>query len=81
MDTRTRRDIQLVNDTMGYLSDLPGQDLMLVIECGQNMLADLLGNDHIDSLVDYIKRYCDVIDNAEDAERHETRILLKYAGS
>lgn len=79
MDTRTRRDIALVNETMGYLANLPGQDSMLVIECGQHMLFDLLGNDTLDPIGSYVKEYCDVIDGPEDADRIEMQILLNYA--
>lgn len=79
MDTRTRRDIALVNETMGFLANLPGQDSMFVIECGQHMLADLLGNDTLDPIINYVKRYCDVSDGPEDAARFEMKILLNYA--
>jgi len=82
MDIRTRRDIALVNATMGYLANLQGQDLMLVIECGQAMLFDLLGADTLDPIENYIKMYCDVMDNPEaDSRRHADKIILSVAGT
>lgn len=84
MDVRTRRDIQLVIDTMGYLAELENQDSMLVIECGQHMLADILSNDTLEPIETYIHRYCDVIDGPNDphnAAYHATQILLHFAGS
>jgi len=82
MDIRTRRDIALVNATMGYLANLEGQDLMLVIECGQAMLIDLLGADTLDPIENYVKMYCDVMDSPEaDSRRHADKIILSVAGT
>jgi len=52
-----------------YLSDLEGQDKGLVIEMSQAMLGDVSEGRGLRPLVEYVGRYCDVIDSAADAER------------
>ena len=52
-----------------YMSDLEGQDKGLVIEMSQAMLSDVIEGDGLKPLVAYVRRYCDVIDSAADAER------------
>ena len=55
--------------TLDYMVGLEGQDLMLVIEMAQAMLNDLIEGHGLKPMVEYVKRYCDVIDSAADAER------------
>ena len=51
------------------MASLEGQDPILVLEMSQQMLSDVIyGRDPVPT-VDYIKRFCDVIDGPEDAER------------
>lgn len=52
-----------------HMADLEGQDLMLVIEMSQAMLNDLIEGHGLKPLVEYVKRYCDVLDSEADAER------------
>jgi hypothetical protein len=52
-----------------YLANLEGQDQGLVIEMSQAMLNDLIEGRGLVPMLEYIKRYCDVIDGPEDAER------------
>jgi hypothetical protein len=55
--------------TLDYMVGLEGQDLMLVIEMAQAMLNDVIEGHGLKPMVEYVKRYCDVIDSAADAER------------
>jgi hypothetical protein len=52
-----------------YVSDLEYQDASLVIEMSQAMLNDVIENGTLKPMIEYVKRYCDVIDGPEDAER------------
>lgn len=52
-----------------YVSNLEGQDMMLTLEMSQQMISDLINMGEIKPMIDYVKRYCDVIDGPEDAER------------
>jgi hypothetical protein len=52
-----------------YVADLEGQDRSLVIEMSQAMLNDVIEGGELAPMVDYIRRFCDVLDSAEDAER------------
>ncbi len=52
-----------------YMADLEGQDRTLVIEMSLAMLNDLIEGRGLKPMVEYVKRYCDVIDSAADAER------------
>lgn len=52
-----------------YLSNLESQDTMLTLEMSQQMISDLIETGEIKPMIDYINRYCDVIDGPEDAER------------
>lgn len=51
-----------------HMANLEGQDRTLVIEMSQTMLSDVI-EDVLKPLVEYVKRYCDVIDSEADAER------------
>jgi len=65
---------------MGYLAELSGQDLMLVVECGQHMLTDIESNDMLDPIASYLRRYCDVMDNPDaDTHRMTGEILMQLA--
>jgi hypothetical protein len=52
-----------------HLSNLDGQDADLVLDMSQQMLSDLINTGGIGPMVDYVKRYCDVIDGPDDAQR------------
>jgi hypothetical protein len=52
-----------------YMSDLENQDMMMVIEMSQAMLNDVIENGELKPMIEYVKRYCDVIDGPEDAKR------------
>jgi hypothetical protein len=52
-----------------YVADLEGQDRSLVIEMSQAMLNVVIEGGELAPMVDYIRRFCDVLDSAEDAER------------
>jgi hypothetical protein len=52
-----------------YMANLEGQDPSLVIEMSQAMLNDVIEGRGLGSMIDYVARYCDVIDSAADAER------------
>jgi hypothetical protein len=52
-----------------YMSNLEGQDAVLVIEMSQAMLNDVIEGHGLKPMAEYVKRYCDVIDSEADAER------------
>jgi hypothetical protein len=52
-----------------YVSNLECQDTMMALEMSQQMISDVINDDALKPMVDYVKRYCDVIDGPEDAER------------
>ncbi len=52
-----------------YMSNLEGQDAVLVIEMSQAMLNDVIEGHGLKPLVEYVKQYCDVIESEADAER------------
>ena len=52
-----------------YVANLEGQDRSLVIEMSQTMLDDLIERGELYPMVNYIRRFCDVIDGPADAER------------
>lgn len=51
-----------------HMTGLEGQDPMLIIEMSQAMINDVIETGDILPMIDYVKRYCDVIDGPEDAE-------------
>lgn len=46
-----------------------GQDSTLTIEMSQAMLNDIIEHDTLRPMVEYITRYCDVLDSPDDAIR------------
>jgi hypothetical protein len=52
-----------------FMANLEGQDKTLVIEMSQAMLNDVIEGHGLKPLVSYVKRYCDVLDSEDDAER------------
>jgi len=52
-----------------YISNLDGQDTTLALEMSQQMISDLINTGAIRPILDYVRRYCDVIDGPEDAQR------------
>jgi hypothetical protein len=62
-------DLQRVYAAVDYFSQLDGQDPVLVIEMSQFMINAIIEREPLPSMIDVVKRYCDVIDGPEDAER------------
>jgi hypothetical protein len=62
-------DLQRVYAAVDYLSQLDGQDPVLVIEMSQFMINAIIEAEPLPPMIDVVKRYCDVIDGPEDAER------------
>jgi hypothetical protein len=52
-----------------HMSNLEGQDPVLVVEMSQAMLNDVIEAHGLKPMATYVKRYCDVIDSEADAER------------
>ncbi len=52
-----------------YISDLEGQDSDLIIQMSQVMLNDVIEGRGLSAMAEYVKRFCDVLDSAEDADR------------
>jgi hypothetical protein len=62
-------DLQRVYAAVDYVSQLEGQDPVLVIEMSQFMLNALIEGEPFPPMIDIVKRFCDVIDGPEEAER------------
>lgn len=69
MSEPTTAQLSRIYSAVEYMTDLDGQDRTLVIEMSQEMLNDVIEGRGLRPLVDYVRRYCDVIDSPEDAER------------
>lgn len=52
-----------------YMADLEGQDRSMVVEMSQAMLNDVIEGRGLAPMVDYVKRFCDVLDSPADADR------------
>jgi hypothetical protein len=62
-------DIQTVYRAVDYMRELEGQDETLVLDMSQAMLNDLIEGNFLAPMVEYVRRYCDVIDGPDDAQR------------
>jgi hypothetical protein len=51
-----------------YMSNLEGQDTVLVIEMSQAMLNDVIEGRGLKPMASYVRQYCDVVDSEADAE-------------
>lgn len=61
--------IQRVYAAVDYLMELEGQDRAMVVEMSQAMLNDIIEESDLKPMVEYVKRYCDVYDSDDDAQR------------
>ena len=64
-----RSEIETIYAAIDYMSELENQDRSMVIEMSQAMLNDLIENGSLYPMIEYVKKYCDVIDGPEDAQR------------
>ena len=55
--------------SVDYMSNLDGQDQVMVLEMSQQMISDLINDGDIRPMIEYVKRFCDVIDGPADAEQ------------
>lgn len=69
MDASTVSVLNRIYAAIEHMMELEGQDPTLVIEMSQAMINDAIETGDILPMIDYVKRYCDVIDGPEDAER------------
>lgn len=67
--------LNLIYKAVDFLTEIEGQDRTLVIEMSQAMLNDYINSGEIKPLIEYIKRYCDVLDSPEDAQSITDDIL------
>jgi|GEM_PF-4415509 len=65
----TAAQLNRMYSAVDYVADLEGQDRSLVIEMSQAMLLDVIERGGLKPLVEYVQRYCDVLESADDAER------------
>ncbi len=71
-----RASLAKIEAAVEYMAfELEGQDQSLVIEMSQNMLNAVIDGVALKPMVDYVKRYCDVIDSAAEAERIAGKFL------
>jgi hypothetical protein len=69
MDASTISVLNRIYAAIEHMAELEGQDPVLIVEMSQAMINDVIETGDILSMIDYVKRYCDVIDGPEDAER------------
>ena len=62
-------DLQRIYYAVDYVSQLDGQDPVLVIEMSQSLLNAVIEGEPLPPVLDVVSRYCDVLDGPEDAER------------
>jgi hypothetical protein len=62
-------DLRRVYAAVDYVSQLEGQDAVLVIEMSLFMINAIIEGGPLPPMIDVVRRYCDVIDGPEDAER------------
>lgn len=58
-----------------HLAGIENQTRSLTLDMSQQMLADIIEGRGVAPVVDYVKRYCDVIDGSDGAERIAAEIL------
>lgn len=68
---------QLVHIHMAveHMTDLENQDRAMVIEMSQSMLYDLIAGDGLRPMADYVRKYCTVIDSADEGVNIAADIL------
>jgi predicted transcriptional regulator len=69
MSQPTTTQLNRVYWAVDYMTNLEGQDSTLVIEMSQAMINDLIERGELKPMLEYVRKYCDVIEDAEDAER------------
>jgi hypothetical protein len=69
MTEPTTTQLNRIYAAVDYFVELEGQDRSLTIEMSQAMLNDVIEGRGLAPLIDYVRKYCDVIDGPEDAER------------
>jgi hypothetical protein len=69
MDETTRALLNRIYAAVDYMSNLENQDQTMVSEMSQAMLNDIIETGNLRPMLEYVKRYCDVIDGPDDAER------------
>lgn len=67
--------LSLIYKAVDYLTEIENQDRTQVIQMSQAMLNDYINDGEIKPLIEYIKRYCDVLDSPEDAQSITDEIL------
>ena len=65
----TTEQLNRIYAAVEYMTNLDGQDRTLVIEMSQAMLNDLIEGRDLAPMAEYVGRFCDVADSADDAER------------
>jgi len=58
-----------IYSAIDYMANLEGQDRSMVIDMSQAMLNDLIEGHGLSPMIDYVTRFCDVLDSPEDADR------------
>jgi hypothetical protein len=65
----TTAQLNQVDSAVEHLASLEDQDSALVIEMVQAMLGDLIEDGTLRPMADYVRRYCDVVGNAQEADQ------------
>lgn len=61
--------ITLVRNAAEYLVSLENQDRQMIVEMTIDMIDDILRDGQLRPTSAYIRRYCDVVDGPEGADR------------
>jgi hypothetical protein len=65
----SREILNRIYAAVDYLANIETQDRSLIIDMSQAMINDVIETGELLPMVDYIKRFCDVIDGPDDVQR------------
>jgi transcription initiation factor TFIIIB Brf1 subunit/transcription initiation factor TFIIB len=65
----SREILNRIYAAVDYLANIETQDRSLIIDMSQAMINDVIETGELLPMIDYIKRFCDVIDGPDDVQR------------
>lgn len=74
MDKQILDQLNRIYATVDALSNEESQDRTLVLQMSQAMLNDLIESGQIEPIANYIRKYNDIFDSAEDADEFAAMI-------
>jgi len=74
MDATTLQILNRIYATVDTMSNEESQDRSMVVEMSQAMINDLIESGQIMPIVEYVKRYGTIFDNAQEADEFAASI-------